>query len=137
MVDNPHQLVLSLAGRSISGKEDPMPPGRPRSWTDAQLIEAVRTSSTRQEILTKLGFRSGGAYTSMVRRATQLGLTLPPGKPRWTDAQLIEAAKDATTMTQITDRLGLPQSGQQNQVLRRHAQEIELKLPNGWHEGRR
>jgi len=50
---------------------------RQRSWTDAQLIEAVNTSSSLTEILIKLSLRpAGGAHSHIKKHIQRLNLDI-------------------------------------------------------------
>ncbi len=52
--------------------------GRPRSWTDEDLVAAVATSSTVVEVLERLGLaKGGGSLTAVRRRMLELGLDAP------------------------------------------------------------
>jgi hypothetical protein len=110
---------------------------RPRGWTDAQLIEAAATSHSLREVYPKLGLRnSGGAHRDVTRAARRLGITLPMGRPpgrgpSWTDDALRQACAGATTITEVTRRLGLAPNGQENELLRRHIRRLGLPMPNG------
>jgi hypothetical protein len=51
-------------------------------------------------------------------------------RPRtWTDDDLRRAVYGATSMKEVTDRLGLCYGGPTNRVLRRHADRLALTLP--------
>ena len=57
-------------------------------------------------------------------------------RPRtWTDDEFRQAVlgpPPATSLFQVTRRLGLRQGGPTNKVLFRHAERLGLELPNGW-----
>jgi hypothetical protein len=53
----------------------PGTPGRKRSWTDADLADAVRVSRSIRQVLAHLGRKVGGAqHTAIKRRIRDLGL---------------------------------------------------------------
>jgi hypothetical protein len=57
--------------------------GRARSWTDAQLREAVAASTTFKEVHARLGLKPGGGSHSAVRlRIAELGLDVSHFEPR-------------------------------------------------------
>ena len=108
--------------------------GRPRSWTDEDLIAAVAASSTLTEVLARLGLSKGGASLSTVRRRMlELGLDAPqilrqarsekwmadpdddmahaPISGRWTEDELRMAVVASTSMRQVMERLGYGGSG--------------------------
>lgn len=45
-----------------------------RKWTDEQLIEAVKTSKTKAEVLSKLGLKQGGSYNMLKNHFNRLCL---------------------------------------------------------------
>lgn len=50
-------------------------PGRKRSWTDAQLAEAVKVSRSVYQVLSKLGLKVGGAqHRTIKNRIREFGL---------------------------------------------------------------
>jgi hypothetical protein len=68
--------VLSV-GRAIRSSMRQRPPGsgRKRSWTDEQLIEAVKASKSVFGVFKHLGLRiGGGAHHEMKKHITRLGL---------------------------------------------------------------
>ena len=108
--------------------------GRPRSWTDEDLIAAVAASSTLTEVLARLGLSKGGGSLTLVRRRMlALGLDAPdvlrharstkwaadpgdavaqaPVAGRWTDDELRMAVVASTSMRQVLERLGYGGSG--------------------------
>ncbi len=108
--------------------------GRPRRWTDDQLVAAVAASTTMAEVLRRLGLPKGGASLDTVRRRVlELGLDAPhllraahspkwaadPGDRavqaplacRWSDDEIALAVLGATSMRDVMVRLGAPPSG--------------------------
>lgn len=47
-----------------------------RTWTDDELIEAVKTSKMKSEVLRKLNLKFGGSYKTLDRHIKRLGLDL-------------------------------------------------------------
>jgi 5-methylcytosine-specific restriction endonuclease McrA len=108
--------------------------GRPRSWTDGDLIRAVEESTTISDVLRRLGLAvGGGSLIAVRRRILELGLDNPvllgdvrsdawaadpdddlaqiTVRGRWTDDDLRWAVTTATSMTEVMHRLGYPSSG--------------------------
>lgn len=104
--------------------------GRPRSWTDEDLRDAVAGAATLSDVLRRLGLSIGGATMDVVRRRMlELGLdeprllrnatsarwadghAAPPVAGRWTDDELRMAVVCSTSMRQVLERLGRPGSG--------------------------
>lgn len=97
------------------------------------------------ELARKLGLRSmGGATKTLRRHAKRLGVELPRsrqgGPRRWSDEDLRRAVKGdesdpslppATSISQVSDRLGLSRSGISNQILRAHMRRLALPIPEG------
>jgi hypothetical protein len=114
---------------------------RPRGWTDDDLRRAVVDARSLREVIANLGLRpTDGAHRDVHRHARRLGITLPldkQGHRSWTDDQLREAAATCATLWDVAEALGLAQSGQENEVLRRHAARLGITLPNGWPPSRR
>ena len=52
-----------------------------RNWTDDELIEAVKTSKNRKEVILKLGAKVPGAYPAVSRRISHLNLDASHLKP--------------------------------------------------------
>lgn len=54
--------------------------GKPRSYTDNQFIEAVKTSTSVRQVLSKLGLKeAGGNYKVAQQRIKKLGISLADG----------------------------------------------------------
>ena len=108
--------------------------GRPRSWTDEQLIEAVAASSSLTEVIERLGLAKGGAALTIIRRRMlELELDAPwllrharsekwaadpddavahaPIHGRWTKEELTMAVLASNSMRQVLERLGYRGSG--------------------------
>jgi hypothetical protein len=108
--------------------------GRPRSWTDDDLIRAVEESTTISDVLRHLGLGVGGGPLAAVRRRMlELGLDRPDllrgarsaawaadpddlvaqasaGTP-WTEDELRWAVTTSTSMREVMAQLGYPASG--------------------------
>jgi PD-(D/E)XK endonuclease len=90
----------------------PQPP-----WTDAQLAEAIRTSTNWRSVMLLLGFgeraRSAGAIRIVRRRATELDLDSSHfrGKRRWSDDDLRQAVAECRSWEEVMARLGLSIAG--------------------------
>lgn len=138
--------------------------GRPRSWTDEQLREAVASSASITEVLRKLGLAKGGATVAVVRkRMLQLGLdaphirrrvtssawdvdpsTLSTSKPRgrtWSDADLARAVAGSCSLAGVHRRLGLKIGGGTYPMLKARIRELGLDMSHftgqGWNKGGR
>lgn len=137
--------------------------GRPRSWTDDQLRDAVARSDTLLEVLERLGLPRGGASLVPVRnRMRQLGLdpprpnllrsakwtvdpsTLSTAKPRgrkWSDEDLAWAVATCFSMAQVIGALGLKVGGSVYLTLRERITELGLDTSHwtgqGWAKGQR
>ena len=54
--------------------------GKPRTYTDNQFIEAVKTSTSVRQVLSKLGLKeAGGNYKVAQQRIEKLGISLADG----------------------------------------------------------
>lgn len=137
-------------------------PGRPRSWTDEQLREAVAQSQTLIEVMQRLGLkRGGGSLVSVRNRMRQLGLeppqpnlvrspnwsvdpaTLSTARPRgltWSDADLAWAVATNFSMRATIHALGLKVGGSVYLVLRQRIAELGLDTSHwtgqAWNRGR-
>lgn len=136
--------------------------GRPRSWTDQQLREALQESDTLIEVLERLGLVRGGASLTAVRnRMLQLGLdpprptllrssawsvdpaTLSTARPRgrkWSDQDLAWAVTTCFSMAQVIAALGLQVGGAVYLTLYRRIDELGLDTSHwtgqGWAKNR-
>lgn len=135
--------------------------GRPRSWTDEQLIEAVGQSATLLEVLERLGLKRGdGSLVAVRNRMLQLGLappqpgllrspnwsvdpaTLSTARPRgrtWSDADLAWAVATNFSMAATIRALGLDVGGSVYPTMRRHIQRLGLDTSHwtgqAWNRG--
>ena len=91
------------------------PPSQPRTWSDAQLTEAVKVSSNWRGVMRELGQNatSAGAIRIIRRDAVRLGLDTSHfrGKRRWSDGQLRRAVSESRSWDEVLDALGLVING--------------------------
>src|SRR5690242_21233103 len=87
------------------------PISQPRSWSDAQLTEAVKVSSSWRGVMRELGLiaTSAGAIRIVRRHAARLGLDTSHfrGKRRWSDDQLRNAVAEGRSWDEVLVSLGL------------------------------
>lgn len=100
-----------------------------RSYSDAQLVEAVAGSHSWRGVLRTLGLAgtSGSSMRSVRARAERLGLdyTHFSGRRRWTEARLTEAVASASSWSAVLDSLGLT-GGSSSVTIRGHAARLDL-----------
>lgn len=114
--------------------------GRPPSWTDEQLREAVAASTSWRAVVQRLRAEAGGSsHRAVVVRAEVLGLDTahfgrprarPSGSPdrrRWSDDELAAAVAEATSLKGVFDVLGLVPGGGQWQLVRQLILELGLE----------
>src|SRR5215831_12789704 len=109
------------------------PSSQPRTWSDAQLTEAVRVSSNWRGVMRELGLNatSAGAIRFIRRNAVRLGLDTSHfrGKRRWSDAQLRRALSESQTWDEVLGALGLAiDSGGTRTHVRSHAIRLGLNF---------
>lgn len=105
--------------------------GRPPSWTDDQLREAIAAATSWKEVVRRLREESGGAsHRAVVVRAEVLALdTSHFGRPRarppgsadrrgWSVDDLAAAVAAASSLKGVFDGLGLTPGGGQWQLVR-------------------
>lgn len=101
-----------------------------RSYSDAQLTQAIARSRSWRGVLRALGLRatSAGSMRSVRGNADRLGLdyTHFRGGRRWTEKQLASAVASATTWQQVCDELGLG-GGSSAALVRGHAVRLGLE----------
>lgn len=87
----------------------------PRTWSDAQLADAVRKSANWRGVMRELGLNatSAGAIRIVRRHVIRLGLDTSHfrGKRRWSDAQLRHAVHESRTWDEVLQALGLAVNG--------------------------
>lgn len=100
-----------------------------RQYSDAQLVEAVRSSRSWRGVLRALGLAgtSAGAMRSVRAHTNRLGLDYShfTGQRRWTDQELATAIKSARSWTQVAESLGLA-GGSSMTTIRGHAARLGL-----------
>lgn len=104
-----------------------------RSWSDAQLAEAVSTSSSWRGVMRTLGLNptSAGAIRIVRAHATRLGLDSGHfrGKRGWSDSQLRRAVLDARSWDEVLTTLGLStNSGNARTHVKSHALRLGLSF---------
>jgi len=105
------------------------------TWSDAQLIDAVKKSTNWRGVMRELGLEeravSAGAIRVVRRSASQLGLDTSHfrGKRRWSDAQLKRAVSDSRCWNEVLTELGLStNSGNAQGHIKGHALRLGLDL---------
>jgi hypothetical protein len=102
-----------------------------RTWSDAQLAEAVKAAGSWRGVMRELGLNatSAGAIRIVRGHATRLGLDTSHfrGKRRWSDSQLRQAMHDARSWDEVLTRLGLStNSGSAQAHVKSHAIRLGL-----------
>lgn len=86
--------------------------GRPRSWTDAQLRQAVAASTTFKEVHQRLGLKPGGGTHSAVRlRIAELGMDISHFEPRRRTARPRRPPRQESRLRQESDSRASPPVG--------------------------
>jgi hypothetical protein len=122
-------------------------PGRPRSWTDDDLIRAVAASTSMSGVLQRLGMsRGGSAMGGVRRRIIELALATPRGAAAtepslfdcivsqltsgpgalWSQRQARDAVAGATSFAQALGGLGVEPVGAALSVIQVQAAELAL-----------
>ena len=109
------------------------PAKQQRTWTDGQLAEAVKASSSWRGVMRALGLNStsAGAIRIVRRHAVRLGLDTSHfrGKRSWSDAQLRHAALESRSWDEMLVALGLSSnSGNVRTHVKGHAVRLGLDL---------
>jgi hypothetical protein len=104
-----------------------------RSWSDAQLKDAVAASANWRNVMRALGLNanSAGAVRIVRRHVVRLGLDTSHfrGKRTWSDAQLRRAVINARSWDELLTTLGLaPRSGEGRVRVKAHAMRLGLAL---------
>jgi PD-(D/E)XK endonuclease len=107
------------------------PISRPRSWSDAQLTEAVKAASSWRGVTRELGLNSmsAGVIRIVRRHAVRLGLDTSHfrGKRRWSDDQLKNAVTNGRSWDEVLLALGLSiNSGNARPFIKSHAIRLGL-----------
>jgi hypothetical protein len=86
-----------------------------RIWSDAQLTDAVKASTSWRGVMRELGLNatSAGAIRIVRRHAVRLELDTSHfrGKRRWSDAQLKQAVSESHSWAEVLASLGLEDNG--------------------------
>jgi hypothetical protein len=86
-----------------------------RTWSDAQLTEAVKASASWRGVMRELGLNatSAGAIRIVRRHVVRLGLDTSHfrGKRRWSDAQLRRPVSESQSWDEVLEALGLAVNG--------------------------
>lgn len=111
---------------TITGKSE-------RTWSDAQLKDAVAASANWRNVMRTLGLNanSAGAIRTVRRHVARLGLDTSHfrGKRTWSDAQLRRAVVDAQSWDELLTTLCLaPRSGGERLRIKAHAVRLGLSL---------
>lgn len=104
-----------------------------RTWSDAQLKDAVAAATNWRDLMCRLGLRanSAGAIRTIKRHVSRLGLETSHfrGKRSWSDAQLRRAVIDAASWEELLTLLGLAsRSGDGRVRIKAHAMRLGLGL---------
>lgn len=102
-----------------------------RTWTDAELVAAVKTSTSWRGVMKALGLTGTSSYgIRLVRRhAERLGLDASHirGNRRWSDDQLRQAVAESKSWEEVLLRLGLSTtSGSVQPHIKSHAVRLSL-----------
>ena len=110
--------------------------GRPRTWTDDDLRDAVAASTTVADVVRRLRLsRGGAAYVTVRTRMEQLGLTVGAVRDdgtstlpdrSWSEDDVRQAVARVTSLNGVFEALGLVVGGSQWLVMR------SLILDRGW-----
>lgn len=122
-----------------------------RRWSDEELADAVRASTSLNGVFDALGLVPGGSQWQLVRALVlELGLDtahwrrpLRPDRPAatWSDAALRAAVPTARSYTDLLRKLGSSPGGSANRRVRDDIERLELDVSHfvgrGWGKGRR
>jgi hypothetical protein len=103
------------------------------TWTNEQLIDAVKTSEHWRGVMRALGIQtnSAGVLTRIRRDAARLKLDVShfKGSRTWSDAELIRAVSNAHTWDDVLSSLGLGSPQKSTRLhLMRHAARLGLDV---------
>ena len=104
-----------------------------RSWSDAELQDAVAAAANWRDVMRRLGLRadSAGAIRIMKRHVIRLGLDTSHfrGKRKWSDARLKRAVIEAQSWDELLVTLSLaPSSGGERVRIKAHAMRLGLDV---------
>jgi hypothetical protein len=110
-----------------------------RTWTDAQLRDAVERSQSWRAVARALGLKgtSAGVIRTVKRHAKRLGLDAShfTGQRRWSDQQLREAVLRSTCWAEVILGLGVVDNAEYRVRVKGHATRLgldytHLKMPH-------
>src|SRR3984885_15480344 len=109
------------------------PPLRQCNWSDAQLVNAVRSSTNWRGVMRELGLNatSAGCVRVVRCRVVRLGLDTSHfrGKRKWSDVQLKRAVAESQSWDEVLDALGLTINGG---GMRTHVKSHAIRLGLGF-----
>lgn len=108
-----------------------------RTWTDAELVDAIAKSSRWRQVCNELGLTSGGrAYVTLRTHAARLNVdtshlpgTLevpPPRERRFHDDQLHDVVRSSTSYAGVLRKLGYTPSGGMHRFIKGHIKRLDL-----------
>jgi len=104
--------------------------GERRTWTDAELCEAVQTNASWRAVARALGLKgtSAGTIRSLQRHASRLDLDTNhfTGQRRWSDRQLRAAMRESTCWADVFAGLGIGDSPETRVRIKGHAVRLGL-----------
>lgn len=104
--------------------------GSRRTWTDAQLSEAVHSSPSWRAVARALGLKGTSAGTVRVLKRHAAGLELDTshftGQRRWSDQRLREAVAGASCWADVLTDLGVIDNGAERVRIKGHAVRLGL-----------
>jgi bacterioferritin-associated ferredoxin len=116
--------------------------GRPRTWTDDDLRDALHDATSWSDVCRRLGLGTSGGNLNCVRErceALELDtsqLPAPGAAPRtWTDQQLREAVRSARNLNGVFRHLGLAVGGSAWRRMQDHIERLGLDTSH-WDAGR-
>lgn len=106
-----------------------------RTWTDEQLIAALRHSKTVADVCRSLGIvPRGGSYEVVRRHLRRLGLSVA-GVGRLTDQQFAEVVDASRTLAEVADRAGMKTRWGARQRITRLGLDPSHFTGQGWRRG--
>jgi hypothetical protein len=106
--------------------------GRPRRWTNEQLIEAIANQHSWHGVLRALGFAStsGNSLRTIKQTVQELQLDTShfTGQRRWTDMQLREAITQAAKWADVLRLLDLVDNGEARKIVKAHSVRLGLDV---------
>jgi PD-(D/E)XK endonuclease len=102
-----------------------------RTWTDEQLTDAVAVQRSWRGVCRALGLKgtSAGVLRSVKRHAERLDLDTAHFRQRtWSDSQLREAVRQASTWSDVVYTIGLSDRGEARVRVKSHAIRLGLNV---------